>query len=104
MYLAILIFFFAVCIAFIFFVMLQQNKGAGIETSFNSNASNVIFDSINSDSILNKTIAILAILFFLISLMLNNLNSNKILDKNEWENLSAPLKKSGKKSYQSIKQ
>ncbi|MBK4775640.1 preprotein translocase subunit SecG [Candidatus Pantoea edessiphila] len=91
MYLFLLISLFIVCIMFISLVMLQQNKGAGIETSFNSNRSSMLFSSISSDSFLNRIIAILAVLFFLIILILNNFNNN-MLTKSKWENLSIPPK------------
>ncbi|PPI87930.1 preprotein translocase subunit SecG [Candidatus Pantoea edessiphila] len=101
MYLSLLIFFFTISITFISLVMFQQSKGAGIETSFNSSTSDIIFNSITSNSSLNKVISILAALFFLISLILSNWNSNNILSKNEWENLSAPVKSQNIKIHHS---
>ncbi|PPI86554.1 preprotein translocase subunit SecG [Candidatus Pantoea edessiphila] len=92
MYLAILITFFTVSITFIVLVMFQQSKGAGIENSFNSNTSGVLFNTISSDCILNRTIVILAILFFLINLILSNWNNNNISNRTAWENLSVPTK------------
>ncbi|PPI88608.1 preprotein translocase subunit SecG [Candidatus Pantoea edessiphila] len=92
MYLFLLIIFFTVSIFFVALVMLQHSKGAGIETSFSSR-SDMLFNSISSDSFLNRITAILAILFFITLLMLINWNSNTFLSRNsEWEKLSVPVK------------
>ena len=41
---------------------------------------------------MTRTTALLATLFFIISLVLGNINSNKTNKGSEWENLSAPVK------------
>ena len=41
---------------------------------------------------MTRMTAVLATLFFIISLVLGNINSNKTNKGSEWENLSAPAK------------
>ena len=45
-----------------------------------------------SGNFMTRMTALLATLFFIISLVLGNINSNKTNKGSEWENLSAPVK------------
>lgn len=64
--------------------MFQQEKTADIKSSFVTNSANNLFVPKNTESLINKTIKILASLFILISLVLNNLN-NFNFKNNKWE-------------------
>ena len=68
MYEALLVVFLIVAIGLVGLVMLQQGKGADMGASFGAGAA----------------------LFFIISLALGNINSNKTSKGSEWDNLSAP--------------
>ncbi len=62
-------------------VLLQQGKGAGIGAAFGSGASGTVFGSQGSSSFLTRVTAILAALFFMNSLTLAYLASNRPVAK-----------------------
>ncbi|QXC28592.1 preprotein translocase subunit SecG [Aeromonas sp. FDAARGOS 1409] len=102
MYEILLVVYLLVSLALIGLVMVQQGKGADMGASFGAGASNTVFGSGGSGSFLTRTTAILATLFFLISLVLGSMSSNKVKQGSEWENLQqtqqveqskAPVKK-----------
>jgi preprotein translocase subunit SecG len=64
----ILIVHIVLALGIIGFVMLQQGKGADAGASFGSGASQTVFGSSGSGNFLSRTTAILATLFFVISL------------------------------------
>lgn len=74
MYEVLLVVFLIVAICLIGLVILQQGKGADIGASF---GSGTLFGSIGSGNFMTRVTAILAILFFIISLTLGNMNSNQ---------------------------
>ena len=92
MYEALLVIFLIVAIALVALIMLQQGKGADMGASFGAGASGTLFGSSGSANFMTRTTAILATLFFIISLVLGNINSNKTSKGSEWENLSEPAK------------
>ena len=80
MYEALLVVFLIVAIGLVGLIMLQQG------------ASATLFGSSGSGNFMTRMTALLATLFFIISLVLGNINSNKTNKGSEWENLSAPVK------------
>ncbi|HDJ1859979.1 TPA: preprotein translocase subunit SecG [Salmonella enterica subsp. enterica serovar Uzaramo] len=92
MYEALLVVFLIVAIGLVGLIMLQQGKGADMGASFGAGASATLFGSSGSGNFMTRMTAVLATLFFIISLVLGNINSNKINKGSEWENLSAPAK------------
>lgn len=80
-----------VAIMLIGFVLIQQGKGAGMGASFGSGGSNTVFGSTGSGNFLTRTTAVLATLFFVISLILGNQTSDKEKAVDEWENLEVPI-------------
>jgi preprotein translocase subunit SecG len=92
MYEALLVVFLIVAIALVALIMLQQGKGADMGASFGAGASGPLVGSSGSANFMTRTTAILATLFFIISLALGHINSNKTNKGSEWENLSAPAK------------
>lgn len=90
MYEALLVVFLIVAVALVALIMLQQGKGADMGASFGAGASATLFGSSGSGNFMTRTTAILATLFFIISLVLGNLNSNKTSKGSEWDNLTQP--------------
>ncbi|PIJ51027.1 preprotein translocase subunit SecG [Erwinia sp. OLTSP20] len=90
MYDALLVIFLIVAVGLVGLIMLQQGKGADMGASFGAGASATLFGSSGSGNFMTRTTAVLATLFFIISLVLGNLNSNKTQKGSEWENLTAP--------------
>ncbi|WP_294911542.1 preprotein translocase subunit SecG [Tatumella sp. UBA2305] len=92
MYEALLVIFLLVAVSLVAMVMLQQGKGADMGASFGAGASGTLFGSNGSGNFMTRMTGILAALFFIISLLLGNLNTNKTAKGSEWDNLSAPAK------------
>lgn len=90
MYEALLVMFLIVAVSLIGLIMLQQGKGAEMGASFGSGASGTLFGSGGSGNFMTRMTAVLATLFFIISLILGNLNSNKTAKGSEWEHLVPP--------------
>ncbi len=90
MYGALLVIFLIVAISLVGLIMLQQGKGADMGASFGAGASATLFGSTGSGNFMTRITSVLAALFFIISLVLGNLNINKTSKGSEWENLSAP--------------
>ena len=77
MYSALLIIYLVVSIALIAFILLQQGKGADAGASFGGGASGTVFGSAGAGNFLSRTTAILATLFFIISIVIGNINSHR---------------------------
>ena len=92
MYEALLVVFLIVAIGLVGLIMLQQGKGADMGASFGACASATLFGSSGSGNFMTRITALLATLFYIISLVRGNINSNKTNKGSEWENLSAPVK------------
>ena len=89
MYSALLILYLVVSIALIAFILLQQGKGADAGASFGGGASGTMFGSAGSGNFLTRTSAILATAFFVIALVLGNMNSHKgNIQKGAFDDLS----------------
>ncbi|NIG87960.1 preprotein translocase subunit SecG [Serratia symbiotica] len=92
MYEALLVIFLLISIGLVALIMLQQGKGAEAGASFGAGASGTLFGSSGSGNFMTCMTAVLATLFFVISLILGNLSSNKSKKGSEWENLGQPVK------------
>jgi preprotein translocase subunit SecG len=73
------------------FVLIQQGKGADMGASFGSGGSNTVFGSTGSGNFLTRTTAILATLFFVISLILGNQTADKEKAVDDWQNIEVPV-------------
>ncbi len=67
-------------LALIGLVLIQKGKGADIGAAFGGGASNTVFGSQGSASFLTRATAVVATLFFVISLSLAYLASNNVQD------------------------
>ena len=90
MYEALLVVFLIVAIGLVGLIMLQQGKGADMGASFGAGASATLFGSSGSGNFMTRMTGVLATLFFILSLVLGNLSTNKTSKGSEWENLSQP--------------
>jgi preprotein translocase subunit SecG len=90
-YEVLVIVYLIVAVMLIGFVLIQQGKGAGMGASFGSGGSNTVFGSTGSGNFLTRTTAILATLFFVISLILGNQTADKEKSADEWQNLEVPF-------------
>jgi preprotein translocase subunit SecG len=90
-YEVLVIIYLIVAVMLIGFVLIQQGKGAGMGASFGSGGSNTVFGSTGSGNFLTRTTAILATLFFVISLILGNQTADKEKAVDDWQNLDVPV-------------
>lgn len=72
-------------------VLIQQGKGADMGASFGAGGSNTVFGSTGSGNFMTRTTAILATLFFVISLILGNLTASHDETVDEFPNLDVPV-------------
>lgn len=81
--------YLVVALLLIGFVLMQQGKGADAGASFGAGAAGTVFGSAGSANFLSRTTAILATIFFAISLVIGNLNSHTVAPKSQFEDLSS---------------
>lgn len=85
--------YLVVAIALIGFILMQQGKGADAGASFGAGAAGTVFGSAGSANFLSRVTAILATIFFGISLLIGNLNSHQVAPKSQFEDLSGVQQK-----------
>lgn len=79
-----------VALGIIGLVLIQQGKGAGMGASFGSGASATLFGSSGSGNFLTRSTAVLATIFFVLSLLLGRMSANHGTDADDWSSLEAP--------------
>ncbi|WP_413692539.1 preprotein translocase subunit SecG [Psychromonas sp. KJ10-2] len=87
MYEILLVVYLIVSIILVGFVLIQQGKGAGMGASFGSGGSNTVFGASGSGNFMTRTTGILALVFFVLSLVLGNLSSHHVSTNEEFSNL-----------------
>ena len=88
----ILIFLYVIiAIMLVGFILIQQGKGADMGASFGGGGSNTVFGSTGSGNFLTRTTAILATLFFVISLVLGSQTADKEKSLDDWQNIEVPV-------------
>ncbi|MEG3754434.1 MAG: preprotein translocase subunit SecG [Psychromonas sp.] len=87
MYEILLVVYLIVSIILVGFVLIQQGKGAGMGASFGSGGSNTVFGASGSGNFMTRTTGILALVFFVLSLVLGNLSSHHVSANEEFSNL-----------------
>lgn len=80
--------YLVIAVFLIGFILIQQGKGADTGASFGSGAAGTVFGSAGSANFLSRTTAILAIIFFTVSLVIGNLNTQAQTPKSQFEDLS----------------
>ena len=94
---AVLIIHVLVAIALVGLVLIQQDKGADAGAAFGGGASGTVFGSEGASSFLTRSTAILAILFFITSLSLTYLATQRakpesIVDQIQVQKVETPNK------------
>ena len=77
MYEILMVVYLLVALALIGLVLVQHGKGASMGASFGSGASNTVFGSSGSGNFMTRTTAILATVFFVISLVLGAMGNGR---------------------------
>jgi preprotein translocase subunit SecG len=86
-----LVAYLIVALMLIGLVLVQQGKGAGMGASFGSGGSNTVFGATGSGNFMTRSTAVLATLFFAISLVLGNLSNKQTPEVDPWQNLEVPV-------------
>ncbi|WP_416305229.1 preprotein translocase subunit SecG [Neptunicella sp. SCSIO 80796] len=89
LYEVLIVVYLIVALLLIGMVLVQQGKGADMGASFGAGGSNTVFGASGSGNFMSRTTAILATLFFVISLILGNLSSSQEKQVDEWQNLES---------------
>lgn len=87
LYEVLLVAYLIVSIGLVGFVLLQQGKGADMGASFGAGGANTIFGSSGSGNFMTRTTAILATLFFTISLVIGGITAGTSEAIDEFENI-----------------
>ncbi|MFZ7129371.1 preprotein translocase subunit SecG [Avibacterium avium] len=94
MYQALLIIYLVVSVVLIGFILIQQGKGANAGASFGGGASGTVFGASGAGNFLTKTTAILATVFFVVSIAIANINSHRNnVETGKFDNLSQVAEK-----------
>jgi preprotein translocase subunit SecG len=86
-----LVVYLIVALMLIGLVLVQQGKGAGMGASFGSGGSNTVFGATGSGNFMTRSTAVLATLFFAISLVLGNMSNKQAPEVDPWQNLEVPV-------------
>jgi len=79
MYEIFIVIYLLIAVALILLVLIQNGKGASMGAAFGAGASGTVFGSTGTGNFLTKTTTILAILFFVLSIVLGNLTAKQSL-------------------------
>ena len=77
MFSVLLVIYLLAAVGVIGLVLIQQGKGADMGASFGAGASNTVFGAGGSGNFLTRMTAVFATVFFVISLVLGNLSTQK---------------------------
>ncbi|CUX96116.1 Protein-export membrane protein SecG [Candidatus Gullanella endobia] len=102
MYKTLLIMFLLVGISLVALIILQQNKGTGMGSLFSINSPSTFFGSSGSGNFIVRMTVVLATLFFVFSLILNNLSTKHVQKDNQWDNLNQVYKVDDKEKTEVI--
>lgn len=91
MYETLIVIYLLIALALIGLVLIQHGKGADMGAAFGAGASATIFGSSGTGNFLTKTTTILAIIFFVLSIVLGNYSTSQGTKGTGWEDLSAPV-------------
>ncbi len=89
MYSVLLALYLMVSIVLIGLILLQHGKGASMGASFGAGASNTVFGSVGSGNFLTHSTAVLAALFFIISLGITALYAHQDHGSTDFDNLQS---------------
>lgn len=87
MFEVLLVIYLVVALCLIGLILIQQGKGADMGASFGAGASATLFGSSGAANFLTRSTAILAIIFFALSLTIGNLSANHSKAEDEWNDL-----------------
>ncbi|MGB2078723.1 MAG: preprotein translocase subunit SecG [Vibrio sp.] len=82
MFTVLLVIYLLAALGVIGLVLVQQGKGADMGASFGAGASNTVFGAGGSGNFLTRSTAVLATVFFVLSLALGNLSTHK--EASQW--------------------
>lgn len=80
--------YLVIAIALVGFILMQQGKGADAGASFGAGAAGTVFGSTGSANFLSRTTAVLATIFFAISLIIGNINTHQARPISQFDDLS----------------
>ena len=94
LYQVLLVVYLIVAVFLIFMVLIQQGKGADMGASFGAGGSNTIFGSSGSGNFMTRTTAVLATLFFGVSLVIGGITASENQTVDEFETIAPAAQES----------
>jgi preprotein translocase subunit SecG len=91
MYEIFLVLYLLTAIALIALILMQRGKGADMGASFGAGGANTVFGSGGSGNFLTRTTTVIAVAFFLLSLLLGNMAAGTGQQQDDWGDLSVPV-------------
>ncbi|GLS83674.1 preprotein translocase subunit SecG [Paraferrimonas haliotis] len=88
MYEVLIVCYLLVAIGLVGLILIQQGKGADMGASFGAGASGTLFGSSGSGNFLTRTTSILAITFFVLSLLIGRMSAHHNKADESWNDLS----------------
>lgn len=89
MYSVLLFVYLIISIVMIGLILIQQGKGADTGASFGGGASGTVFGSAGSANFLSRSTSFLAIAFFVISIVIGNINAHRNnIEQGKFDDLS----------------
>lgn len=94
MYEVFMVVYLLVALSLIGLILIQHGKGADMGAAFGAGASSTVFGSAGQGNFLTKATTILAVVFFVLSIVLGNYSTSQTQQVDEWQDLSVPMSES----------
>ncbi|MCH8538744.1 MAG: preprotein translocase subunit SecG [Alkalimonas sp.] len=94
MYEVFMVVYLLVALSLIGLILIQHGKGADMGAAFGAGASSTVFGSAGQGNFLTKATTVLAVVFFVLSIVLGNYSTSQTQQVDEWQDLSVPMSES----------
>ncbi|SEA62829.1 preprotein translocase subunit SecG [Alkalimonas amylolytica] len=89
-----MVMYLLVALSLIGLILIQHGKGADMGAAFGAGASSTVFGSAGKGNFLTKTTTVLAVVFFVLSIVLGRYTAGQSSQVDAWQDLSVPMTES----------
>ncbi|MCC5851654.1 MAG: preprotein translocase subunit SecG [Alkalimonas sp.] len=89
-----MVLYLLVALSLIGLILIQHGKGADMGAAFGAGASSTVFGSAGQGNFLTKTTTVLAVVFFVLSIVLGRYTAGQSSQVDSWQDLSVPMSES----------
>ncbi|MEE2022744.1 MULTISPECIES: preprotein translocase subunit SecG [Alkalimonas] len=86
-----MVLYLLVALSLIGLILIQHGKGADMGAAFGAGASSTVFGSAGKGNFLTKMTTILAVVFFVLSIVLGRYTAGQSSQVDAWQDLSIPM-------------